>query len=222
MIVGGAIVKRFGKLISEAERRTIERIREGRMRAETSITDTFLADVEMVFKEKGETEDMTVSFKAWWLPPKPEERDFGADFCGVLSVRSSQLSYTKGFLAQAKMSNQGISCKSSFRGLFPVSITDGVESRRLKGQIDKMLAVTPDSFVVVYSSDGFVVIPATSIRGLSGSGTIYGKPVPAFFKEYLMCFVGDQQLQAADHDSLDKLRRKTASRAALMFQVVKE
>jgi len=84
-----------------------------------------------------------------------------------------------------------------------------------------MLSVTHESFVIVYGSDGFVVIPATSVKSLSGTGPVYAKPVQGFFKEYLMCFIGDPQLHAADYASLEDLRRRTDSRTALMFELAK-
>ena len=59
-----------------------------------------------------------------------------------------------------------------------------------------MLSITPDSFVVVYSKRGFVVVPASSIQGLKTRDEIYGKPIDRFFKEFLMCFIGDHRFKA--------------------------
>ena len=64
-----------------------------------------------------------------------------------------------------------------------------------------------------------MVIPASSIEGLDRSGKLYAKPVDRFFKEYLMCFIGDPRLKAYDDHSLGSLRRETNARTAIMFQI---
>jgi len=82
------IVRNFGKLISEAERRIIEGIKDGRMETEPSITDRFLNELERIFEQQGEKENIV--FRARTLrdrgPHAPEHR-FGADFCGVLDSK---------------------------------------------------------------------------------------------------------------------------------------
>ena len=82
-----------------------------------------------------------------------------------------------------------------------------------------MLSVTPDSFVIIYSSKGFVVVPASSVKGLARRGKLYAKPVDRFFKEYLMCFIGDPRLKAYDDQTLESLRVETNARTAIMFQI---
>lgn len=82
-----------------------------------------------------------------------------------------------------------------------------------------MLDITPDSFVFVYSTKGFFVVPASSIKELKANGELYGKPVSRFFKEYLMCFIGDHRLQALDNQNLESLREMTNARTAIMFQI---
>ncbi len=219
MIVKG-IVKDFGKLISEAERRIIEGIKDGRMETEPSITDRFINELERIFEQQGEKGDIV--FRARTLrdrgPHAPEHR-FGADFCGVLDVRFRDFKQTKGFLSQAKMEKHGIFVQKGFRGLTTVSFSYGNEFERLNEQADKMLSVTPDSFIIIYSSKGFVVVPASSIKGLARGGELYAKPIDRFFKEYLMCFIGDPRLKAYDDHSLESLRVETNARTAILFQI---
>ena len=154
MIVGRSVVRRFGKLVSKVEDKAISRMKEGRIRSETVVTDTYFAEMENVFDEFGRVDDSNVRFEAWWIRPKPEEKKFGADFCGVLNVRSPEFEHRKGFLCQAKMNGNGISKVSPFLGLFPVHVADDVHAKELKSQAGKMLAVTPDSFVIVYAETG--------------------------------------------------------------------
>jgi hypothetical protein len=222
MIVGRGVVRKFGNLISVAEKQTLGAMAEGRIEMETAVTDHFLTQVEQSFREHGQTEH--IAFKAWFLSdrgPKSTEHEFGADFCGVLNVRLPEFTHTKGFLSQAKISGRGLRIEPSQRGLSPVTVSDDKESRRLRNQIDKMLSVTHESFVIIYGADGFVVVPATSVKSLHGTGPIYAKPVQGFFKEYLMCFIGDPTLRAGDAASLEELRRRTESRTAIMFELAK-
>ena len=219
MIVKG-IVRDFGKLISEAERRIIEGIKDGRIETEPSITDRFLNEVERVFERQGKKENIV--FRARTLRDRgshaPEHR-FGADFCGVLDIQFRDFKQTKGFLSQAKMEKDGIFVQKGFGGVTTVSFSHGNEFKRLKEQADKMLSVTPDSFIIIYSLKGFVIVPASSIKGLSREGKLYAKPVDRFFKEYLMCFIGDPRLKAYDDQSLESLRRETNARTAILFQI---
>ncbi|HQG41820.1 MAG TPA: hypothetical protein PLE64_03845 [Spirochaetota bacterium] len=220
MIVKG-IVRDFGKLISEAEGRIIEGIKDGRMQTEPSITDRFLNELERIFEQQGEKENIV--FRARTLrdrgPHAPEHR-FGADFCGVLDIQFGDFKQTKGFLSQAKWEEKnGIFVQKGFMGATTASFSCGNEFERLNEQADKMLSVTPDSFIMIYSTKGFVVVPASSIKGLDSEGKLYAKPVDRFFKEYLMCFIGDPRLKAYDDHSLESLRVKTNARTAILFQI---
>ena len=53
MVIKG-IVKHFGKLIRKAEENIIEKIDDGRLETEPSITERFLQEIERVFEEYGE------------------------------------------------------------------------------------------------------------------------------------------------------------------------
>lgn len=219
-MIAKGIVKDFGELISKAERRTIKGIEDGRVETEPSVTDRFLNELERISERQGEKGNIV--FRARTLrgrgPNAPEHR-FGADFCGVLDIRFRDFKQTKGFLSQAKMEKGGIFVQKGFKGATTVSFSYSNDLERLKEQVDKMLLVTPDSFTIIYSSNGFVVIPACSIKGLDKGGKLYAKPVARFFKEYLMCFIGDPRLKAYDDRSLESLRRETNARTAIIFQI---
>ncbi len=219
MIVKG-IVRHFGNLISSAERCIIEGINDGRMETEPSITDRFINELERVFNQERGKEN--ILFRARTLrdrgPNAPEQR-FGADFCGVLDVQFENFKQTKGFLAQAKMEKDGIVVRKGLWGVTTVTFSSENKLKRLKEQAERMLSVTPDSFVFIFSSKGFVVVPASSIKGLVKGGKLYAKPIDRFFKEYLMCFIGDHRLKAYDDSSLESLRVKTNARTAILFQI---
>lgn len=223
MIVKGPVVTEIGKLILEAQNRVIEGIKEGTIETEPSMTDRFLENVQNVFDEyskKGST--LRMRFRARTLRDRgknaPEEK-YGADFCGVLDIQLRGFKQTKGFLSQSKKEKDGIKTRHGYYGLTGVKFSINDEFRRLVGQIDNMLLITPDSFVFIYSNDGFLVVPATSIGVLKLEAELYAKPVDQFFKEFVMCFVGDHLLNAWDDNTLEQLRIKTHSRSAFLFQI---
>jgi hypothetical protein len=214
------IVRKFGDLIAKAERRTIDEMKDGRIETEPSATDRFLARIVDVCQELDN--NYRVAFKARTLGDRGKdapESQFGADFCGVLDSQNRFFRQIKGFLTQAKIESKGIIVRSEPYASTTVKFTENSEFRRLIGQIDRMLSITPDSYVIIYSLEGFVVVPALSVRGLKAGGELYAKSVPRFFKEVFMCFIGDGRLQAYDDTSLRKLSSETGARNALLLEI---
>lgn len=112
--------------------------------------------------------------------PNTEEAQYGADFFGALSLRSPDFSVTKGFLAQAKRQEPGTKLS-------------GNEWARLKQQCDKMLAVTSESFVLVYALNGVYAVPAISVASCAGAEdlhTLHPKTVGRFYRDHFECWVG--------------------------------
>ena len=213
------IVKKFGDLIAKAERRTIDEMKDGGIETEPSATDRFLARVVDVCQEFDD--NYGVAFKARTLGDRGKdapESEFGADFCGVLDSQNRFYRQTKGFLAQAKIESKGIIVRNE-PYVTTVKFTENNEFRRLVGQIDQILSITPDSFVIIYSLKGFLVVPALSVRGLRAGGELYAKSAPRFFKEVIMCFVGDGRLKAYDDTSLRRLSIETNARNALLLEI---
>jgi len=126
----------------------------------------------------------------------------------------------KGFLAQAKLDGRSANVAGPFGRFGGVSFPHTGERDRLRGQADDMLSISPDSFVLVYSEDGFVVVPAISVSGPASRQPVYAKAVDTFFGEFLMCFVGDSGLSAHDDATLDKLRERTRARKAIFFEAM--
>lgn len=62
-------------------------------------------------------------------------------------------------------------------------------------------------------------MPATSVTGLSKKAQLYAKPATRFFKEFLMCFIGDPKLKAWDTKSLETLRTEYRARRAIIFNI---
>jgi hypothetical protein len=213
------IVKRFGELIEKAEKQIIEGISEERIETEEAVTNRFLEAVENVFRENGEHEGFLFNTRTLKdKGPGAAERKYGADFLGILNVRLEGYEQTKGFLSQAKMEGKVVKVQT-FRFLTTATFYQNPEFERLKGQATDMLRITPDSFVTVYSKRGFIVVPASSVLGLSSKSRLYAKPFSQFFKEYLMSFIGDPRLRAWDNSSLEALRADVRARSAILFNI---
>jgi hypothetical protein len=217
------IVRRFGELVKKAEELTIDDIIQGKTQTEPDITNRYLANLQYVVNMHGVRKG--IKFDGATLRdrgPESPESHFGADFVGVLNVKLKGFKQTKGFLAQAK--KEGDLVKVQKVQKFYASPTRAAFNRnqefeRLRGQANDMLQISPASFVIVYSSSGFVVVPATSVTGLSKKAKLYAKPATRFFKEFLMCFIGDPRLKAWDTKSLETLRTEYRARSAIIFNI---
>jgi len=217
------IVRRFGELVKKAEELTITEIGQGKIETEPDITNRYLAVLEYVVNEYGEKEG--IRFDASTLrdrgPNSPESK-FDADFVGVLNVKLKGFKQTKGFLAQAKKEGDLVKVQKAqkfYASPTRAAFNRNQEFERLRGQTNDMLQITPASFVIVYSSSGFVVVPATSVTGLSKKAKLYAKPATRFFKEFLMCFIGDPKLKAWDTKSLETLRTEYRAKSAIIFNI---
>ncbi len=213
------VVRYFGNLISQAEQRAIETMLDGRVETEPAITDRLIGDIEAVLAHSRAYRG--VIFRARTLRDRgtnAAEHLFGADICGVLRVGLTNYSVSKGVLIQAKLERPGSSITVNANGEVEVHASQSQEHRRMTEQLDRMLSITPASFVIVYSVSGFRVVPASSLNALIGGGALYAKGVRRFFEDYIMCFLGDGRLSAHDDDSLEALRLDTVSQRAVMIE----
>lgn len=128
-----------------------------------------------------------------------EESKIGSDFMGVIDIDLNGYSVKKGFLIQAKKAEPGVSMPTKQWGDF----TD---------QVEKMLKVSPSSYVLVYSSElGMRIFPAISVLNLDSRNIfdLYSRSVRRFFEDHLQCFIGDQMLNTSIVDKLIKEARKS-------------
>ncbi|MGP0059227.1 MAG: hypothetical protein ACLPID_08080 [Beijerinckiaceae bacterium] len=120
-----------------------------------------------------------------------EEKRFGADILIHVQLRSPNFRYSKGVLVQAKRAEPESE-------LSPRNFSD------LQSQCDKMLNVTPASYVFDYSKWGMRCGSAMNIRG-SNNRDLYGQCAWTsyrFFLELFRCQIGDQRITSADPDDL--------------------
>jgi hypothetical protein len=154
------------------------------------------------------------------------EREFGADFVTVFEVVTPEVTLRKGFLAQAKMAGKA---EVSLSGgperpsiMARVPVRQNPEPSDLAPQCGTMLAVSPSSYVFIYSDRGISVVPATAITSLNPGGSpvrLHAEPLTTFFSQFFRCFVGDQRLSAYDDATLRAVREQTAARAALLLSL---
>ncbi len=132
-----------------------------------------------------------------------QESRYGADFMGVLNIKLPEFEVSKGFLAQAKLVRNG-----------------GIDDlQKLRQQCEGMLALSTDSFVFLYSSDGVRVVPAVS--GVAAKGNpleLYTRSSQRFFEEHLQCFIGDRAIHSPTPENLEELRREYDARDALLIE----
>ena len=129
------------------------------------------------------------------LGPHTEESKFGADFLGVLKLDLPNYAITKGFLAQAKCQEPG-------------SRLSRKEWDRLKDQCEKMLALSAESFVFVYSLNGVFMLPAINVLACSTAEdlhTLHPRRTSPFYKEHFHCFIGERRIDSTAPDLLEGL-----------------
>lgn len=138
-----------------------------------------------IMEQLDDYEKNNVKFDVHLYSKSIEEPVIGADLVCRLKIMRGGRSIEKAFLVQSKVANRlhnGFSFGDS----------------NLQEEINKMLCVTSDSFVFVYSDQGIIVIPAFEIA-LSGKRTIrtaevYYRNISNFYGDFFRCFIGDQWL----------------------------
>lgn len=224
MIITGTI-NSVRTAIEHASQITRNGLAAGEIETEPTFTDRMIGAFKTVVEANPEYRGYKFGIRTLRdRGPGAAEHEFGADFCAVLKVEIEDFSIEKGFLAQAKLSGRGgVSVRAGGPGVYStvmVSATAG--DRTLRAQCDQMLAVTPDSYVVVYDYDDILVVPASSVAHLhhdAGTQPLYSKSIGNFFSEFLMSFVGDPALKAHDDQSLRELRDRTGARTAFLLSI---
>lgn len=211
------IVNKFKDLVELAERNIITKMDDNRVRTEPSITDRLAQQLESLIDGYGEIKGYKISIATLRdRGPNSEENRYGADLYVILEVQLENFQITKGFLTQAKDAKAGVDL-----GIHKtISFTNQKEFERLKKQVDKMLAITPDSYVFVYSTKGFMVVPAISVKGLDSlNRPLLGKPIGDFFADFLRCFVGDARLNDFENETLDRLIKEKEEASPLVLKI---
>jgi hypothetical protein len=206
MIRSLAIVREAATVAAKAADGTTEALRDDRVEQEPAFTDRMLGRIEHAM------DGLTTKGVRWTAKtltdhgPGAQERDYGADFIGVLSIVIQGYRVTKGFLAQAKRVD---------------ALGRQSEVRRLLEQCQRMLDLSPASFVWLYSREGISVVPATAVTAAGGEDLegLYSRSASRFFEEHFECFIGDPRIQAPNIRVLQGLRERIGARSLLYLGV---
>lgn len=191
--------REFGSRFKRAADQARGAYREGRVEQEPAITDRMIASIEAEFNSPSED---GLFWRAKTLTDRgagSQEKQFGADFLGVLRVSVGQYRVAKGFLAQAKLAT-----RNSAR-----------DRRKLVDQCRDMLDLSPDSFVFVYSTKSFRVVPAISVLAAAGRlDDLYSRGIRRFFEAHVECFIGDENISSPTPTGLERLAEAAQARTA--------
>lgn len=196
-------VREAGRQIAGAADRAVEALRQGRVEQEPAMTDRLLGAIEESLHGDN-THGIRWSAKTLTDRGRgAQERRFGADFMGVLNIDLPDYRVAKGFLAQAKLVRNGRS----------------VDRAELERQCERMLNLSPASFVFLYSHSGIAVVPAIAVVASSvDPRELYTRSVGRFFEEHLECFVGDRAIAVAAPSTLESLRERYDARRLISLR----
>jgi len=199
-----AAVRDAAAHIANAANGTVDALVEGRIEQEPAFTDRMLGRIESAmdgYVAKG------IRWSAKTLTDRgrnSQEREFGADFAGVLSMGLPDFEVNKGFLAQAKM-------------IEPEDRVARNEINRMVAQCEQMLRYTPDAFLFLYSLEGISIVPAISVVSAHflNPHELYARSISRFYEEHFECFIGDRAISTPDRAMLDALRERFRARTLL-------
>ncbi|WP_237152087.1 hypothetical protein [Oryzibacter oryziterrae] len=160
-----------------------------------------------------------VTRKLPWRGSSSEEKQYGADLMIVLSVNSPDFSVSKGVLVQAKILQNVRELMTNF--MYPTFTLDN----HLRGQIQNMLQITPESFVWVYAEPGVRVMRAGTLAGCGNHRTVLeveNRSLANFMGQFLSCWHGDYRFAAADKNSLETVAREYNAKRAVLISATSD
>lgn len=206
MLWSYGIIRSSARRVAEAASRAVRDLRESQVEQEPEFTSDMLSRIRESmdnYRIKG------VRWRAKILTALgsgSQEHEYGADFMGVLSLSLSDFQVNKGFLAQAKLVRG--------RRSFPSRVISN-----LKDQCEKMLRLSPDSLVFLYSKWEIRVVPAISVLGSQKSPIqLYSWDISTFFEKHFESFIGDPEISSPTIEKLVLLQRRYNARAGLYLQ----
>jgi len=168
------VVDKIIRGVKKAEESIIKRYKERQICEEEDITAQLAGKISEL-TDGLEEEDFKISAKVYTRRgKKSEEKITGADLAVVLESNSIK----KAFLAQSK---KGV----RINGRLKI-----IKDKRLRVQCQKMLEISSDSFVIVYTPGSIFVTPALEINDAKN----HYKRLHTFFTEFLKCFIGDHKI----------------------------
>lgn len=163
----------------------------GHVTDEDDITGVLIGRLDAAFDENIDGINWSSSVLRHRKGVAAQEKKAGADMMIHVSIKTPQLTYSKGVLIQSKRVDEG------------VEMTVG-SHKELLGQCEKMLNITPDSFVFNYTKSGMRCASANRIAGASSrilNDSCNLTPY-RFFLELFRCTTGDRRINSAKFDDL--------------------
>ncbi len=158
------LIKQIKEKIKMSEKRTLEKFNE----EEEDLTARFLENLGRDFEEI-KSEENKIKTKIFKRKNSKEEKLFGADFLVILNIFDGESETHKYFLSQSKK------CVDKSKLIF---------DNKLKKQCEKMIYITSDSFISVYTKEGIFVKSALNKN-------LEYKDIISFFEDFINCFIGD-------------------------------
>lgn len=174
-----------------AVKASMEKYADGHVTDEDDITGVLIGRLDSAFDGKIGDINWSSSILRHRKGLAAQEKKVGADMLIHVAIKSPQLTYSKGVLIQSKRVDDGVEMTAS-------------SHKDLLSQCDKMLVITPASFVFNYTKTGMRCGSANRIAGASSrilndscNLTSY-----RFFLELFRCTTGDRRITSANFDDL--------------------
>jgi hypothetical protein len=197
------LVRTVASRISKAANAAVvNALKGGWSEQETSITGKLLGRVEQALEGYSKNGIIWSSKTLTDHGPNTMEKEYGADFTGILDLDVPGYRIRKGFLAQSKLVKDGQ--------------INSAEFERMVGQCQDMLELSPDSFVFLYSKEGIRIVSAAAVvgvqkkRGAFDPSPLYSRDVQTFYEAHLECFIGDPRINEFTEEMLVSLRARSA------------
>ncbi len=193
-------VRASASIVEEAVDEVHGALLDGRIEQEPDFTSRMLQSIELAVNGR------TVNGLRWSAKvltdrgPGSQEKQYGADFIGVLEIAVPGYRVRKGFLAQAKLSKSSNMSRAEFD--------------RMIDQCKVMLELSPSSFVFQYTHEGIRVIPTLAVLAASGPEVIfnpdglYSRRIRTFYEQHIECFIGDMRISEPTEHTLAELRAR--------------
>lgn len=200
------IIRDAAERISRAAEATLSVLRDGRVEQEPAFTDRMLGRIDAAmdgYSHNG------VSWRSKTLTDRgngSQESRYGADFFGVLEISLPEYAVKKGFLAQAKLIEPSQSIRTK-------------EFEEMQEQCRKMLRISSDSFLFLYSKQGISSVPATAVVSSSRTNphNLYSRTISRFYEEHFSCFFGDRRIGLAHISTLEALAAEYDTRSGILL-----
>jgi hypothetical protein len=200
-------IRRIANLIDKSANRTVEDLIEGRVQQEPSFTERMIIRISDAVNGYIHNNIRWQAVTLTDRGPNAQEKRYGADFVGVLQINLPEFNTSKGFLAQAKLLKKYEFMKKS-------------EIKKMLDQCNKMLHISPDSYVFFYSTNGIYIVPAISVISSTdfSPSSLYSYSVARFFETHFKSFIGDRNISTPEItvvQQLEELLKRYEARAVL-------